>query len=99
MNTLGTMKSRVPVIILVLALALGLGLFFGSVVPRLLPGAQQQRIYNTATVLKQIQTLSELVTVKYVLEKVIILEDTKWYGESRVLFLAHGIVKAGIDLG
>jgi hypothetical protein len=48
--------------------------------------------------LKQVQTLSELVTVKYVLEKVVILEDAKWYGESRVLFLANGVVKAGIDL-
>jgi hypothetical protein len=27
-----------------------------------------------------------------------VLEDAKWYGESRVLLLAHGIVKAGIDL-
>ena len=44
------------------------------------------------------QTLSDLVTVKYVMEKVVILEDAKWYGESRVLLLAHGIVKAGIDL-
>jgi len=47
---------------------------------------------------QQVQTLSDLVTVKYVMEKVVILEDAKWYGESRVLLLAHGIVKAGIDL-
>lgn len=53
---------------------------------------------NTATVVEQIQTLSDLVTVKYVLEKVVILEDAKWYGENRVMLLAHGIVKAGIDL-
>jgi hypothetical protein len=53
---------------------------------------------NTATVIQQVQTLSDLVTVKYVLEKVVILEDVKWYGENRVLLLAHGIVKAGIDL-
>jgi len=33
-----------------------------------------------------------------VLEKVVILEDAKWYGENRVLLLAHGIVKAGMDL-
>ena len=32
------------------------------------------------------------------LEKVVILEDVKWYGENRVLLRAHGIVKAGIDL-
>jgi hypothetical protein len=49
-------------------------------------------------VVEQIQTLSDLVTVKYVVEKVEILEDAKWYGENRVMLLAHGIVKAGIDL-
>ncbi|HXE42733.1 MAG TPA: DUF4230 domain-containing protein [Candidatus Baltobacteraceae bacterium] len=53
---------------------------------------------NTATVVQQVQTLADLVTVKYVLEKVVILEDAKWYGENRVLLLAHGVVKAGIDL-
>jgi hypothetical protein len=53
---------------------------------------------DTATVVQQVQTLSDLVTVKYVLERVVILEDVKWYGESRVLLLAHGIVKAGVDL-
>lgn len=53
---------------------------------------------NTETVVEQIQTLSDLVTVKYVVEKVVILDDEKWYGDNRVLLLAHGIVKAGINL-
>lgn len=53
---------------------------------------------QTDAVVEQIQTLSDLVTVKYVVEKVIILDDEKWYGENRVLLLAHGVVKAGIDL-
>ncbi len=53
---------------------------------------------DTETVVEQIQTLSDLVTVKYVVEKVVVLDDAKWYGESRVLLLAHGVVKAGIDL-
>jgi hypothetical protein len=53
---------------------------------------------QTDTVVEQIQTLSDLVTVKYVVEKVVVLDDARWYGESRVLLLAHGIVKAGIDL-
>lgn len=53
---------------------------------------------NTTSVIQQVQPLSQLVTVKYVMEKVVILEDVKWYGESRVLLLAHGIVKAGVDL-
>jgi hypothetical protein len=53
---------------------------------------------NTVTVVQQIQSLADLVTVKYVEEKVVILEDQQWYGANRVLLLAHGIVKAGIDL-
>lgn len=54
--------------------------------------------WDTASVVHEVQTLSELVTVKYVMDKVVILEDVKWYGESRVLLLAHGVVKAGVDL-
>jgi hypothetical protein len=92
------MKSRIAVIVLVLMAAVGLGVLFGIVGPRLVPAASPRKTINTSLVLKQVQTLSELVTVKYVLEKVVILEDVKWYGESRVLFLANGVVKAGIDL-
>jgi Protein of unknown function (DUF4230) len=55
-------------------------------------------VWNTATVINEVQTLSDLVTVKYVMEKVVVLEDVKWYGENRVLLLAHGVVKAGVDL-
>ena len=54
-------------------------------------------IQNTSTLLKQVQTISELSTVKYIFEKLVILEDVKWYGENRVMLVAHGIVKAGID--
>jgi hypothetical protein len=53
---------------------------------------------KTDEVVEQIQTLSDLVTVKYVVEKVVVLDDVQWYGESRVLLLAHGIIKGGIDL-
>lgn len=60
---------------------------------------------NTAAVVRQIQTLSDLVTVKYVVEKVVIFDSPPQsalgqfvQGENRVLLLAHGIVKAGIDL-
>lgn len=53
---------------------------------------------KTDEVVEQIQTLSDLVTVKYVVEKVVVLDDARWYGESRVLLLAHGVVKGGIDL-
>jgi hypothetical protein len=91
------MRSQAAVVALIMALAIGCGFLFGKFVPRSSPPAAAT--INTATVIRQIQTLSELVTVKYVLEKVVILEDVKWYGENRLLLLAHGIVKAGIDLG
>jgi hypothetical protein len=74
------------------------GIWLGFTVRHWLKAGSGLREENTATVVQQVQTLSDLVTVKYVLEKVVILEDTKWYGENRVLLLAHGIVKAGIDL-
>jgi hypothetical protein len=74
------------------------GVWLGFTVPRWMQLGSGLHMENTATVVEQVQTLSDLVTVKYVLEKVVILDDVKWYGENRVLLLAHGIVKAGIDL-
>jgi hypothetical protein len=74
------------------------GIWLGFTVPRWMKLGSGLHMENTATVVEQVQTLSDLVTVKYVLEKVVILEDVKWYGENRVLLLAHGIVKAGLDL-
>jgi len=74
------------------------GIYLGFTVSRWFQTGTGLRFENTATVVQQVQTLSDLVTVKYVMEKVVILDDMKWYGESRVLLLAHGIVKAGIDL-
>jgi hypothetical protein len=56
------------------------------------------RFWNTTSVVHEVQSLSDLVTVEFVMEKVVVLEDVKWYGENRVLLLAHGVVKAGIDL-
>jgi hypothetical protein len=91
-------KTRLVNVALFLAILLGLALMIWVVLPRLAVSGSSPRINNTATLLKQVQTLSQLVTVKYVLEKVILLEDPKWYGESRVLMVAHGIVKAGVDL-
>jgi len=82
-----------------LLMILALGVWLGFFVRRLLPGGAGPVIYSNAAVLRQVQTLSQLVTVKYVLEKVVIFEDAKWYpgGDSRVLLVAHGIVKAGVD--
>lgn len=64
------------------------------------------RFYNTVAILQQVKTLSELVTVQYVIEKVegIEVPSENLVGqlvgsENRLLLLAHGTVKAGIDLG
>jgi len=92
------LKTRLIIVGLMLAIAAGVALFCALMWVRL-PGLRgPPKIQNTTTILKQVQTLSDLVTVKYVLEKVVILEDVKWYGENRVLLVAHGIVKAGVDL-
>ena len=82
-----------------LLMILALGVWFGFTVRRFLPGFGGPTVYSSTTVLRQVQTLSQLVTVKYVMEKVVIFEDVKWYpgGESRVLLVAHGVVKAGVD--
>ena len=90
-------RARLFIIAIALACLIG-GLLLGSLVSRMFSG-DSKRIYNTATLLKEVQSLSELVTVKYVIEKVVVLEDVKWYGENRVLLLAHGVVKGGVDLG
>ena len=72
-----------------------IGLIFG----RMLPQGSVPLIANTTTIVKQIQSLNELSTVRYTLEKVVILEDVKWYGGNRVVLVASGVVKAGVDLG
>ncbi|PYJ87384.1 MAG: hypothetical protein DME22_01870 [Verrucomicrobia bacterium] len=92
------LKTRLIILGLALAIGAGVALFVALLWVPLPRSSAPPRIQNTATMLKQVQTLSELVTVKYVLEKVVILEDIKWYGENRVLLVAHGVVKAGVDL-
>ena len=87
-----------------LALAvLALGVYLGLTVARWRGGGL--RIENTTTVVQQVQTLSDLVTVKYVMQKVEIVDSPPEstlgqfiQGDNKVLLLAQGIVKAGIDL-
>src|SRR5436190_10452681 len=91
-------KTRLIIVGLVLAIGMGVALFIALLFVRPPATGAPLKIQSTATLVQQVQTLSELVTVKYVLEKVVILDDIKWYGENRVLLVAHGIVKAGVDL-
>jgi hypothetical protein len=74
-----------------------LGLFFGLLTYRWYQGRSVSGFSGPA-LLQKVQTLSQFVTVKYTLEKVVEYDDAKWYGDSRVLLVAHGVVKAGIDL-
>jgi Protein of unknown function (DUF4230) len=100
------MKQRLAIIILIVAVIFTIGLFIGVLLPHL-PGIGRSHAqgYNTATILQEVQTLSELVTVKYVMEKVVIEDDPPQNtirrllpDDTRVILIAHGIVKAGIDL-
>lgn len=56
------------------------------------------RDLDSVVLLTKVQNLRQLVTVKYTMEKVVNYDDPKWYGDSRVVLIAHGVVKAGIDL-
>jgi len=96
--------KRISIIIVVAAVFLGAGGWIGF---NLLRWHEKSRPHeeNTSTIIRQLQTLADLVTVKYVVEKVVILdappESTLGQfvqGDNRVLLLAHGVVKAGIDL-
>jgi hypothetical protein len=79
------------------------GIFLGVTVSRW--RGSGLRVENTTAVVQQVQTLSDLVTVKYVMQKVEIVDSPPdstlgkfVQGDNKVLLLAQGIVKAGIDL-
>jgi Protein of unknown function (DUF4230) len=94
------MKQRFLLVALVAFCAglLGFGIAGGVLLGRFLAGNGRPHIADSATVVTQIQSLSQLVTVKYVFEKVVRLDDVKWYGQNRLLMVAHGVAKAGVDL-
>src|SRR5881394_86937 len=99
------MKKRLAIGLVIGALLIGLmiALCFALLVLR---RSSAPKFASTATVVLQIQSLSELVTVKYVLEKVVVAESPKTTTlenllpgqDDRIVLLAHGVVKAGVDL-
>ncbi|MEO5801944.1 MAG: DUF4230 domain-containing protein [Verrucomicrobiota bacterium] len=91
------MFKRFAIATAAIAIVLLFGIMVGLFFQKFSRVNQPPQIQNTSTLLKQVQTISELSTVKYVFEKLVVLEDVKWYGENKVLLVAHGIVKAGID--
>jgi hypothetical protein len=89
-----------------LVILFGLGVFVGAKFPRWFSFGSKSRDLSSTAILQQVKTLSELVTVQYVIEKVEGFEEPSEHlvgqligSENRVLLLAHGTVKAGIDLG
>lgn len=98
-------KSKRTAALLLALVILGIGVFLGARLAPLLGWSSPSRIYSTPILLKQVKTLSQLVTVEYVLERVEVWNDPPknllgqfLAGENRILILAHGIVKAGVDL-
>jgi hypothetical protein len=98
-------KLRGVLLVLLVAILFGAGLYSGFKISGWRVFGSSPKTYSTPTLLLQVQTLSELVTVKYVMEKVQVLEvpSENIFGravgsQNRVLLLAHGIVKGGIDL-
>src|ERR1051325_3883220 len=96
-------KARSAAKILLVAVLFGFGVFCGVKFSR--PTAAPSRMFDTPAILKQVQSLSELVTVKYVMEKTEVWNDPPqnilaqfFAGDNHILLLAHGIVKAGVDL-
>ena len=67
------MKSRLLAIVAVVIAVLLAGFMLGMSLSRLLNRKAPGVILDTTSVVQQIQTLSELVTVKYVIEKVVVL--------------------------
>jgi hypothetical protein len=100
------MKAVKKIFFAVLTLVIfGAGIWLGLMVSRRTADHFAVREEQTVAVVRQVQALSDLVTVKYVIEKVIILESPPQstlgqfvQGNNRLLLLAHGTVKAGIDL-
>jgi hypothetical protein len=90
------MPKKAIMVIVPVAAAFALCLFFGLRTAGMGPWNGPRA--STAALLRQVQSLSQLVTVKYVLEKVVDVRDEKWYGDNRVLLIARGVVKAGINL-
>jgi hypothetical protein len=96
--------ERIFFITAIAALLIVVGIFLGFKLTGWRKNSQPHE-ENTSAVIRQVQSLADLVTVKYVVEKVVILdappESTLGQfvqGDNRVLLLAHGVVKAGIDL-
>ena len=104
MNYIAAMQRLKKIFRALMTLAvLGLGVYLGLTVARWKGGGL--RVENTTTIIQQVQTLSDLVTVKYVMQKMEFVDSPPGstlgmfvQGDNKVWLLAQGVVKAGIDL-
>lgn len=86
-----------------LLLGLAAGIFVGLFLPRLqrsfFPGGSVSRAIDPPSVVMQIRGLSQLVTVKYTIQKAVALEEQKVpFGAERLLLFVQAEVAAGLDL-
>jgi hypothetical protein len=90
-------------LVVVLA-AIGFGLVLGSRFAGMFGLGNPPQPINSAAILEQVKGLSQLATVKYVLQKVVGREEPAdsplgqmFSGMNRVIIIAHGVIKAGVD--
>jgi len=88
-------KSRSTFTLIIVAVIFAAGIWLGTRLPGL---SSSRKIYSSATLLQEIKPLAQLVTVQIIVQKPVEQVDSKWYGDNRVLLMAHGVVTAGIDL-
>ena len=94
-------SKRASLFALALGLALGLavGLFLPGVQSSLFPSGSVSRVFDPPSVVAQIRNLSQLVTVKYTIQKAIALEEQKVpFGTERLMLFVQAEVAAGLDL-
>jgi hypothetical protein len=97
-------KIRFLFWLVVVLAAVGFGLVLGSRFASVFGLGNPPQPINSAAILEQVKGLSQLVTVKYVLQKVVGREEPAdsplgqmFSGMNRVIIIAHGVIKAGVD--
>src|SRR5437879_13700107 len=86
-------RYTITAIIVALSVACAYLYYFGGRQPVV------RRVIDAPAVVKEIQQLSELVTVKYSIQKVIGLKEEKVpFGSEQVLLMVQADVLGGIDL-
>lgn len=82
------------ILLLLVLVALGGGFWLGR------RQASTQQVTDLPAVLRQVQTLNQLVSVKYRIQKVVGLEEQKMpFGTEKLLLVVQADVLGGVDLG